>query len=177
MAPTRKNRNTATRAQNFRCVTRLGGEFITPSNKSSPYTSFFETLHTMLFVASALFTLSSLVSVRAFIGDVTVYTPGLGACGRFSTETDFVVAPSRIIFDPFPAAGGGPQQNPICGRNLRATYQGNSVVVQVVDRCVPCTGAYDLEMSPMAFSILAPLAPGRLSGVEWDWTNSAPGSA
>jgi hypothetical protein len=32
-------------------------------------------------------------------------------------------------------------------------------------------------MSPIAFRVLADLAQGRLLGVQWDWTTSAPGPA
>ncbi|KAF9467024.1 RlpA-like double-psi beta-barrel-protein domain-containing protein-containing protein [Collybia nuda] len=131
----------------------------------------------MLFFASALLALSSLVSVRALTGEVTFYTPGLGACGISNTENDFVAAISHFTFDTFPGATPNPNLNPICGRNLRATYQGKSVVVKVVDKCPGCGGANDVDMSPIAFRVLAPEAVGRLFGVEWDWTDSAPGPA
>lgn len=50
-------------------------------------------------------------------------------------------------------------------------------MVKVVDKCPGCPGANDIDMSPIAFRVLAPEAQGRLLGVEWDWTDNAPGPA
>ncbi|KAF9467020.1 RlpA-like double-psi beta-barrel-protein domain-containing protein-containing protein [Collybia nuda] len=94
---------------------------------------------------------------------------GLGACGLRHTENDYIAAISYRTFDTYP--------NPICGKNLRATFEGKSVVVKVVDRCADCQGAYDVDMSPIAFRVLATQDRGRLHGVQWDWTDSSPGPA
>ncbi|KAL8911767.1 MAG: hypothetical protein Q9171_003100 [Xanthocarpia ochracea] len=68
------------------------------------------------------------------VGDLTYYAPGLGACGRYSTENENVCAISHITYDA-EANGPNPNTNPLCGKQIRATRNGNSVVVTVVDRC------------------------------------------
>lgn len=40
------------------------------------------------------------------------------------------------------------------------------MTVKVVDRCGDCA-TYDLDLSPTAFSKLAPTSEGRLEGVTW----------
>ncbi|KAF9467022.1 plant expansin [Collybia nuda] len=123
----------------------------------------------MLYLASVLVALSSLASVQAFTGDGTFYQPGLGACGNFNTANEFVVAMAHATYDSYPGATPNPNLNPICQRSIRATYQGKTVILRVVDRCAGCAGASDIDMSPAAFSVLAPLSAGRLQGVEWDY--------
>ncbi|KAF8997412.1 RlpA-like double-psi beta-barrel-protein domain-containing protein-containing protein [Cyathus striatus] len=101
-------------------------------------------------------------------GDATYYDAGLGACGITNTNADYIVAVSTKYFDTFPGyQGGNPNKNPLCGKNIRATYQGKSVTVKVTDRCGGC--AYgDIDLTPTAFSKLAPLSVGRLHGVTWN---------
>ncbi|KAI7086435.1 hypothetical protein KC356_g5003 [Hortaea werneckii] len=111
-----------------------------------------------------------------FTGDLTYYQPGLGACGVTSTEDDFIVALSHILFDEAGSstdAGGNSNENPLCGRMLRATRYNEeanaqrSVDLRVVDRCTGC-GVDDLDTSLKAFERLAPSASGRVD-VSWAW--------
>lgn len=108
-----------------------------------------------------------------YTGDLTYYTPGLGACGWTSSASDAVVAVSHTVFD---AAGDGssdPNANPLCGKKIRVERnqgdgRGNrSVDVVVVDRCVGCQPT-DLDLSPSAFEVLADEALGRVVG-SWAW--------
>lgn len=71
---------------------------------------------------------------RGIVGDLTYYAPGLGACGRYNTANDNICAISHITYDKF-ANGPNPNTNPLCGRQIRASRNGESVVVTVVDRC------------------------------------------
>lgn len=57
--------------------------------------------------------------------------------------------------------------NPICNLPITATYNGVSVSVTITDRCAGCAGAYDLDFSPAAFSVLADESVGRIHGVSW----------
>ncbi|KAI7213590.1 hypothetical protein KC333_g6491 [Hortaea werneckii] len=111
-----------------------------------------------------------------FTGDLTYYQPGLGACGVTSTEDDFIVSLSHSLFDAAGSstdAGGNSNENPLCGRMLRATRYNEeasaqrSVDLRVVDRCTGCE-VDDLDTSLKAFERLAPSASGRVD-VSWAW--------
>ncbi|KAI7152648.1 hypothetical protein KC349_g8862 [Hortaea werneckii] len=115
-----------------------------------------------------------------FAGDLTYYQPGLGACGVTSTEDDFIVSLSYILFDAAGSstdAGGNSNENPLCGRMLRATRYNEeasaqrSVDLRVVDRCTGCE-VDDLDTSLKAFERLAPSASGRVD-VSWAWLQPA----
>jgi expansin (peptidoglycan-binding protein) len=83
-------------------------------------------------------------------GRFTYYTPGLGACGYANSEAEYVVALNHVDFDPY-TPNGNPNNNPLCGRMIRASYNGKSVDVKLVDRCPGCNSG-DLDLSPAAFS-------------------------
>ncbi|KAF8522600.1 RlpA-like double-psi beta-barrel-protein domain-containing protein-containing protein [Hysterangium stoloniferum] len=118
----------------------------------------------MLFTASVGAAPVSL-DARSNTGRATFYTPGRGACGWSSVSSDNIVAVSSKMFNSFGSQSNG---NPVCGKKLRATYDGRSVTVKVVDKCVGC-GYYDLDFSPSAFSALASEDIGSLGGVKWYW--------
>jgi len=104
-----------------------------------------------------------------FSGDGTYYETGLGACGWYNSDTDYIAAVGAGYFDSYPGATANPNDNPICGRQITAQYGGNQVSVSIVDRCAGCAGAYDLDFSPSAFSQLADQSVGRLTGVQWSF--------
>jgi len=82
-----------------------------------------------------------------------------------------IVAVSHLLYDAYPGYRlGNPNNNPVCGRNITATYQGKSVTVEVTDRCEGCE-LTDLDFSPGAFDKIADPAIGRLDGVTWVWLN------
>ncbi|KAJ7590311.1 barwin-like endoglucanase [Mycena floridula] len=101
-------------------------------------------------------------------GDGTFFSPGLGACGIFNVDSDFIVAVSHILYDEFPGATPNPNLNPICGRAVQASFGGRTVNVVITDKCAACAET-DLDFSPAAFEALAPLSVGRLHGVVWTW--------
>ncbi|PIL26472.1 hypothetical protein GSI_12230 [Ganoderma sinense ZZ0214-1] len=100
-------------------------------------------------------------------GDATYYNTGLGSCGVFNTDADFIVAVDIHTIQSFPGAGTNPNLNPMCGRQMKVTAaNGKSVTVTVEDTCPTCAvGSVDL--SPVAFQQLADLAVGRLHNVSW----------
>ncbi|KAK0740004.1 RlpA-like double-psi beta-barrel-protein domain-containing protein-containing protein, partial [Schizothecium vesticola] len=112
-------------------------------------------------------------------GNLTYFSPALGACGWTSSDTDAVCAIPHDIFDgaaPRVSSGGNPDRNPLCGRLIRVTSflaaAGNtkrqvSVDVMVADRCVDCE-ANDLDLSLGAFKQIAPEGSGAVSG-KWQW--------
>lgn len=102
-------------------------------------------------------------------GQGTWFDTGLGSCGDTDTDSDFIVAVSHDLYDSFPGYDGvNPNNNPVCGKKVHITYQGNSVDCTVVDRCTGCA-MWDLDMTPTAFQQLAPLGAGRIQ-IEWDFT-------
>ncbi|KAF8992981.1 RlpA-like double-psi beta-barrel-protein domain-containing protein-containing protein [Cyathus striatus] len=122
------------------------------------------------------FMLAAAASVNALTGEATWYEPtsvgdhrGIGACGTRISDWDYSTAVSYKLFDTYPGAGPNPNNNPICGRSLRATYEGKSVTVKVVDRCADCEGTYNVDMTKIAFQKLADLDIGRLRNVQWNW--------
>ncbi|KAM3082067.1 hypothetical protein ACMFMG_004519 [Clarireedia jacksonii] len=98
---------------------------------------------------------------RANAGDLTYYDVGLGACGWTNTDSQMVVALSHGLM------GTQSNGNPNCGKKIKVSYGGKSVVVEVVDKCMGCN-TYDLDLSPAAFSALAPESAGRIKGT-WVW--------
>ncbi|KDQ18240.1 hypothetical protein BOTBODRAFT_29581 [Botryobasidium botryosum FD-172 SS1] len=108
------------------------------------------------------------IEARANTGQATYFYPGLGACGKNNGNGDLITAVSKLLYDTYPGHTANPNNNPVCGRRIKANYAGKSVTVTVVDRCEACA-FNDLDLSPTAFQALAPLAQGRLSGVTWDW--------
>lgn len=102
-------------------------------------------------------------------GQGTFYATGLGACGITNNDSQHICAVSHLLFDTFPGYNGGnPNNNPICGRFVTAHYGGNSVKLEITDRCTGCK-ITDLDMAPSAFNLLADPAIGRISGMTWTW--------
>jgi len=135
---------------------------------------------------ASLFFVFGVQSAVAFTGQATWYhisnpaggPPQPGACGQIHTDSGFVAAVAHDVYDSYPGAGANPNTNPICGKKIKVTYLVNGVnrviVVKVVDRCADCPGL-NIDLSPVAFSVLADQSVGRLSGVEWDYTEDEPG--
>ncbi|KAK0498082.1 hypothetical protein EDD18DRAFT_77267 [Armillaria luteobubalina] len=82
-----------------------------------------------------------------------------------------IVAISHLLYDSYPGATANPNLNPICGKELVATYGGKSVTVTVTDKCMRYAGKYDLDFTPTTFSRLASTDVGRLARVDWKWAS------
>ncbi len=116
-------------------------------------------------VSSTAAAASSSSSSSTFSGDGTYYSPGLGACGDTNSDSDYIVAISEDLFDT--EATANPNNNPFCGRKIKASRNGASVEVTVVDRCTGCA-LHDLDFSPSAFDNLGEEAEGRIT-IDWEW--------
>ncbi|KAF7965857.1 hypothetical protein HWV62_41220 [Athelia sp. TMB] len=102
-------------------------------------------------------------------GEGTYFGTGLGACGITNSASDHIVAVSQLLFDTYPGYdGANPNNNPVCGKKITATYKGKSVSVTVTDRCVACA-ITDLDFTTSAFDLIADRALGRIYGMTWDW--------
>jgi len=111
-------------------------------------------------------TSSSATTSGSFSGEGTFYDTGLGSCGVTNTDTDYIVAISHELYDKY-TPNGNPNDNSLCGKKIKASYEGKSVEVTVVDRCEGCA-YYDLDFSPSAFSDLASQNLGRID-ITWEW--------
>ncbi|KAG8910553.1 hypothetical protein FRC01_006265 [Tulasnella sp. 417] len=105
---------------------------------------------------------------KIFIGEATFYKVGLNACGTVDKPTDMIAAIASQNFDNYPGANGNPNENPICGKQVEACWEGNCVTVRLRDRCDGCR-ENDLDFSPSAFQKLADLELGRLKGMKWHY--------
>ncbi|KAI1825484.1 RlpA-like double-psi beta-barrel-protein domain-containing protein-containing protein [Xylaria intraflava] len=104
-----------------------------------------------------------LAAVAAFVstaaansGDMTYFTPGLGACGWWSNEGQAVVALNTADY-----AGGAN-----CGRWITIQGNGATTAAQVVDLCPGC-GAGGVDVAPVIFDDIAPLSVGRVPVTWW----------
>lgn len=127
---------------------------------------------------------------KTYTGDLTYYDPGLGACGIDSGDNDAIVAVSHYTFDAA-QTGSNPNQNPLCGKKIRArrvnesTGKSVSIDVTVIDRCEPLLDAdkmiaatdhvlgtgcqpTDLDVSPAMFDKMADHGLGRVT-MTWAW--------
>lgn len=101
-------------------------------------------------------------------GEGTFYSAGLGACGKTSQDTDYIVAVSHILYESN-QVNGNSNDNSLCGKKIKASYEGKSVEVTVVDSCEGCA-ENDLDFSPSAFSQIADQGLGRID-ITWDWVS------
>lgn len=106
-----------------------------------------------------------------FTGHLTYYAPALGACGVTSSSSQNIVAIAHSLFDAA-QTGTDPNQNPLCGRKIRAkrVKEGSgerSVDLTVVDRCTGCEPT-DIDVSLSVFEKLADQDLGRVT-VQWNW--------
>lgn len=104
--------------------------------------------------------------VASFEGDLTWYDPSVGftACGTLHSPAEFIAALSFADFIDTP----NPNNSPSC--QLCALISGPSgatVKVQIKDKCARCASG-DIDVSPAAFQVIAPLEVGRLR-VSWDY--------
>ena len=105
-------------------------------------------------------------------GDLTYYAPGLGACGFTDSSKDNIVAVSHLVFDAV-QKGSDPNQNPLCGKKIRATRYDEKVGAQrsvdliVHDRCVGCKET-DIDVTTSVFDQLADRDLGRVTAT-WAW--------
>jgi hypothetical protein len=111
-------------------------------------------------------------SGKTFTGEITYFTPGMGACGETSGEGDKMVAISQSLFDQY-TPNGNPNKNPLCGKTLTIKgADGAEHKATIWDRCVGCA-MDDLDMPQEFFNeVTTPSgsstpADGRAYGYEW----------
>lgn len=98
-----------------------------------------------------------------FNGQATFYEVGLGACGWTNSDDELVAALNWEQWDQFGSESNG---NPACNKKATLNYEGKSVTVKIVDKCMGCKYG-DLDLSPSAFKQLASESVGRM---EMSWS-------
>lgn len=92
--------------------------------------------------------------------DVSV---GLGSCGMpKASNNDNVVA----LAIPTMNNGANPNANPLCGKTIAITYNGQTHNGIVYDTCEGCA-AGNIDLSSGFFKTVFPNGDGRVSGVSW----------
>jgi len=109
-----------------------------------------------------------------YSGVLTYYDPALGACGMTNKNGDKIVAVSHTIFDAV-SVSSNPNANPLCGKKIRASRNGKSVDLTVVDRCTGCQPK-DIDVTRSVFGNLASIDEGRVP-VQWSWLDAVPAGA
>ena len=79
---------------------------------------------------------------------------GKGACAN-NPPIDKFVAMNSVQFDQL-TPNGNPNNNPLCGQCIKVTNpnNGNSIVLQIADRCPSCMGIGGIDISFNAFGEL-----------------------
>ncbi|KAG5418898.1 DAG7 [Candida metapsilosis] len=145
--------------------TTLTSQYVPPSSSSSNQWTL-NTPSTTAIQSSSASPSSSQPSGSLQSGQGTYYSTGMGACGKVSTDSDYIIAISHDMYDEH-NIDSNPNHNPLCGKQIRAYCQGKSVDVTVVDRCEACS-YNDLDFSPSAFTQLADKSLGRID-ITWEW--------
>ncbi|PWN49203.1 hypothetical protein IE53DRAFT_303867, partial [Violaceomyces palustris] len=83
----------------------------------------------------------------------TYYNTGLGACGNYNQDSDFIVALNAGQY------GNMGQRSSWCGQSIAITYAGVTQYATVQDACPGCPWG-GLDMSPGLFQAFAPLDKG-----------------
>ncbi|XXH02576.1 hypothetical protein Hte_008953 [Hypoxylon texense] len=119
------------------------------------------------FTSVVLALASAAGSAIAYSGDMTYYTPGLGACGKYNSESDHIVALAPAQY----GSDANPNKAKVCGRKISIHYGGKTATATVVDKCPGCASG-SIDVSPAVFKQLAGLDRGRVK-VTWGYASSA----
>ncbi|CAG8484966.1 491_t:CDS:2 [Ambispora leptoticha] len=99
-----------------------------------------------------------------FFGEATYYNTGLGACGKYNSDTDIVVAINKAQW----GSTTNTNSNKICGKKITVNGPKGHVTVKVVDMCADCEYG-SLDLSPSAFDKIASRSAGRVR-ISWKFS-------
>ncbi|ERT01643.1 expansin family protein [Sporothrix schenckii 1099-18] len=109
---------------------------------------------------------SSGSSGTTFTGDMTYYTVGMGSCGTDQTGEDLS---QNIVAINVEQMGSQSNDNPLCGKTITISANGNTATATIMDKCMGCAyGAIDVSEKVFT-DIFGSLDAGR-SPVTW-WFN------
>jgi hypothetical protein len=101
---------------------------------------------------------------RGFGGRATFYATGLGACGEYNNDSDYIVALNSAQY-------GGGYPGPECFKQIQISANGKTATATIMDECPTCNYG-DLDMSPSLFNHFANPDDGIFQ-MTWDYVNSA----
>ncbi|GAA5996250.1 RlpA-like double-psi beta-barrel domain-containing protein [Rhodotorula paludigena] len=85
---------------------------------------------------------------RGYSGRATFFAPGLGACGTYSSASDYIVALNEAQYGDLGAVSSW------CFQTITISYGGKTAQAQVTDACPTCPYG-GLDMSPALFKHFA----------------------
>lgn len=100
---------------------------------------------------------------RGFGGRATFYATGLGACGDYNNDSDFIVALNSAQY-------GGGYPGPECGKQIEISANGKTAIATIKDECPTCNYG-DLDMSPSLFNVFSTPDAGVFQ-MTWDYVGS-----
>lgn len=109
-------------------------------------------------------TTTSPASSDVHTGVATFYSVSADNCGTSSTDSDFVCAISKQLYDTLT---NSQDISEYCGKTINVTYNSKTINVKVVDSCESCD-ANHLDLSPSAFNSLADPDLGVID-ITWVW--------
>ncbi|KAJ6623451.1 hypothetical protein B0H10DRAFT_2009786 [Mycena sp. CBHHK59/15] len=90
----------------------------------------------------------------------TFYSTGLGACGGYNSDSDFIVALNQDTF-------GYSYPSKYCNKKITMTYGGKTATATIVDSCPGCPSPSGLDLSPGLFSYFGSQDLGVIMGTWW----------
>jgi len=99
-----------------------------------------------------------------FSGRFTWFADGLGACGKYNTPSQHIVALNSAQY-------GGGSPGPQCFKMISITANGKTATAQIMDECPGCPYG-GLDMSTGLFQVFADLGAGVLQGT-WDFIDGS----
>ncbi|KAJ7685011.1 RlpA-like double-psi beta-barrel-protein domain-containing protein-containing protein [Mycena polygramma] len=96
----------------------------------------------------------------------TFYSTGLGACGGYNSDSDFIVALNQQTF-------GYSYPSQYCYKMISMTYNGKTTQAQITDSCPGCPVG-GLDLSPGLFSFFASQDEGVIYG-SWEFVDGSGG--
>lgn len=100
---------------------------------------------------------------RGFGGRATFYATGLGACGDWNNDSDYIVALNSAQY-------GSGYPGPQCGKQIEISANGKTAIATIKDECPTCNYG-DLDMSPSLFNVFSTPDAGVFQ-MTWDWVGS-----
>lgn len=100
---------------------------------------------------------------RGFGGRATFYATGLGACGDWNNDSDYIVALNSAQY-------GSGYPGPQCGKQIEISANGKTAIATIKDECPTCNYG-DLDMSPSLFNVFSTPDAGVFQ-MNWDWVGS-----
>ncbi|KAJ9120320.1 hypothetical protein QFC24_005274 [Naganishia onofrii] len=115
-----------------------------------------------IFVASVAALAAATPVKRGFGGRATFYETGLGACGEWNNDSDYIVALNSEQY-------GGGYPGPECFKKIQISANGQTATATIMDECPTCSYG-QLDLSPSLFNHFANPDDGIFE-MTWDYVN------